>query len=366
MRIEVGSNFWEYQLGGERAFKFWWEKEPFNTAFTKSGRNSLKAICEILNEECAEHKVLLPEYLCETEIDPFRESGWDVAFYLIKRDYTIDAASLKSMIDSYKPAVILIQSFYGFNTISPENEAILKEAQKNGVIIVEDLTQSLFSDVHTDFADYYTTSLRKFITIPDGGVLFSKKDISSVKIYDDVVPIDDTAKKAFDLKKEYFVTLNPDTKTEFRNKYQELADQIGVNDKVYAISKLSKEIFDSFDPEIVMVKRKQNYELLAGLLQGVSRISLPLPAECGKAAPLYLPIYFETEEERNDCRAHMAKNAVYCPVIWQKPVHYAVQNPESLYIYEHILCIPIDQRYDEDDMRRAADVLIEWVSGEQK
>ena len=67
MRIEVGSNFWEYQLGGDRAFKFWWEKEPFNTAFTKSGRNSLKAICEILNEECAEHKVLLPEYLCETD-----------------------------------------------------------------------------------------------------------------------------------------------------------------------------------------------------------------------------------------------------------------------------------------------------------
>ena len=103
---------------------------------------------------------------------------------------------------------------------------------------------------------------------------------------------------------------------------------------------------------------------LAGLLQGVSKIKLPLPVKCGDAAPLYLPIYFETEEERNECRQHMAQNAVYCPVIWQKPVHYAVENPESLYIYEHILCIPIDQRYDEDDMRRAAEVLIKWTAGE--
>ena len=362
MRPEIGSNFWEYDLSTKRDFKFWWENGEYNMVYTKSGRNSLKAICDMLQKSCDSHVVLLPEYLCETEIDPWREGGWDVKFYVVNRDFSINLDSLSSGVENNHPVAVLIQRYYGFDTVSKDVEEYLKKVQETGIVLIEDLTQTLFSECRTDFCDYYTSSLRKFFAIPEGGVLISKKDLSFVNLCEDHIPIDETSQEAFDLKTEYFKTMNPETKTRFRSIYEVLFDQIAVNDKIYGISELSAKIFDTFDYRFVSEQRKANYELLTELLGDVSKIKLILPEKCGEYVPLYLPLYFESEEDRTECRQYMAGKDIYCPIIWPKPEYYDVTNEESRYIYEHITCIPIDQRYDAEDMKRIAKEMHNWAN----
>lgn len=362
MREEIGSNFWEYDLSVQREERFWWENEEYNYTFTKSGRNSLKAICDMLKESCKVHEVLLPEYLCETEIDPWREGGWDVKFYVVNRDFSINIESLREMAGHNHPAAILIQRYYGFDTISGEVEEYLKKLQGDGVVLIEDLTQTLFSGCRTEFCDYYTSSLRKFFAIPDGGVLISKKDIRFANPVRNHIPIDETSQKAFDLKTEYFRTMNPETKSEFRSIYEVLFDQIAVNDKVYVMSELSQNIFETFDYKFVSEQRKSNYDLLAGLLGDISEIKLLLPEKCGDCVPLYMTIYMESEEDREACRKYLAGKDIYCPIIWPKPEYYEIGNAETLYIYDHVMSIPIDQRYDADDMKRISQEMHNWFN----
>ena len=50
-------------------------------------------------------------------------------------------------------------------------------------------------------------------------------------------------------------------------------------------------------------------------------------------------------------------NRIYAPVVWPKADCCPEVDKDSEYVYEHILCIPIDQRYDVDDMERVVKVI---------
>ena len=73
--------------------------------------------------------------------------------------------------------------------------------------------------------------------------------------------------------------------------------------------------------------------------------------------PFSLPLIFKSEEKRNATKGLLIKDGIY------PPIHWDLQNmiPKN-YLYEHelnkkILSIPIDQRYDDEDMLRAVNIL---------
>lgn len=70
--------------------------------------------------------------------------------------------------------------------------------------------------------------------------------------------------------------------------------------------------------------------------------------------PLYCPILCE---EREKVQSVLALNNIYAPVIWHKAECSPVVDEDADYVYDHILCIPVDQRYDSDDMERIVTVL---------
>ena len=63
---------------------------------------------------------------------------------------------------------------------------------------------------------------------------------------------------------------------------------------------------------------------------------------------------------REDLQKYLAQNDIYCPIIWKKSHNIEKCSLETQKIYDHILCFPIDQRYDYDDMQRIVSVLREW------
>lgn len=358
MKIEIGSNFWEYSLSGKRKKKFWWEADTYFKTYLKSGRNAFKAICNILEVE--KKRVLFPAYHCETESNPWYENGWEVFYYMVEENFCVSADRLKAAIIEYRPSVIVIQSFYGFESYDDQCDIVLKDYKENGGIVIEDITQTLLSDFRHEVADYYVCSFRKFFAIPEGGVLISKQELRLDNVEEPDENIVITALEAYSLKQEYFYTHDPETKLQFREKYVQLNNLISIDDKLYAMSDTSKRILDSVDVEFIGEKRRTNFKYLQENIKEFNYLSVDCKEVVENIVPLFLPVLVENIEIRANLRAYLASKDIYCPIIWLKSENLIRCSKETENIYSRILCFPIDQRYDIDDMDRVLDSLKEW------
>lgn len=361
MKIEIGSNFWELALDSKRIKNFWWESDEYYKTYLKSGRNAFKAICKYL--AIKNKRVIFPAYLCETETEPWYEEKWSVGYYPVEDDFSLDYKKLDSCILDFNPDIIIIQNYFGFETIDDECKKVLKRYQCQGAVIIEDITQSLLTDKKYEEADYYVASFRKFFAIPDGGVLISREKIDTLEIELSDPNIEVNAFQAYRLKQKYFNTGIPEIKKLFRDKYMKLNEQISINDKLYNMSDASKDILRSINIEFISSVRVRNYNYLYERLQEMDYIRTPLKLKDTDHIPLFFPVFIDNNEMRIKLRRYLASKDIYCPIIWQRPVNlkHKVQAVEN--IYNCILCFPIDQRYDLEDMDRIVTTLKEWNIG---
>lgn len=357
MKSEIGSNFWEYELNAKKKkHGLWWESPDYSIEYFKSGRNAIKALCQMLN--VSKKSVLLPIYTCSTVIDPFVDEGWEVDFYGINRDLTLNREALLRIFEKKLPSMVLFHSYFGLNTLKDDSDLIC-QLHDNGTLIVEDITQSLLSQHHIPIADYYVSSLRKFLAIPDGGFLISRTSFTDVKKENCDSKIAKLAFEAFDLKEKYFENENPDVKALFRRKYQELNLLIGNNYQIREICPESLKVFEAFDNKLAGIKRRENYSYLLQNIQGLDYIKPSLSAEIDNDVPLYLPVYVESV--RKEFQTYMANNHVYCPVIWPKALQLKDVDYETEYMYQNMICFPIDQRYGIEEMSKVVNLAKAFV-----
>lgn len=360
MQIEIGSNFWNYSLSGHRKDKFWWETDEFHKIYLKSGRNAFKAICNKISETANNKRVLFPAYHCETESDPWYEAGWEVVYYPVEKNFTVDCLKLQKLVTETIPSVIVIQSYFGFEALDAECDKFLKSIKSKGIIIIEDITQSVLSDIKHECADYYVASFRKFFAIPDGGVLISKSIINVGDIKQPDPNLTMSAVQAYNLKEEYFETKEKDVKEQFRKEYVNLNSLVSVNDALYAMSEFSRKILESINRKDIGTKRRRNFKLLVEELKVAEFLEITTSNLDDNTVPLFLPILMDSSKEREDLQAFLAKHDIYCPIIWKMSPKIINCPIESKEIYSRILCFPIDQRYDTDDMERIIATVKEW------
>lgn len=354
MLPEIGSNFWE--LSSTRPIsinQFFWSCSyyHYNVLYFKSGRNAIKGLCRVLKEP---RKVLLPAFTCDTVIQPFVDEGWEVLFYRLNADLSIDTENLLALCERECPTALLCHSYYGFNTLQ-NAENLIGHLHDHGMIIIEDITQSLLSGYHLDCADYYVSSIRKFFAIPEGGVLISKKqlDIAGVEKADPAII--EKARAVYEQKRQYIYGERADKEKSFRNGYIELAEWVSQNDRLCHMCDETKAIFYCQDYDIIKQARRTNYSDLVGLIKE-SREVRPIFTELSdRDIPLYLPV--EVLGDRKKLQSFMAKNNVFCPVIWSRPEIVCETDAVSCFAYDKLLCIPIDQRYGSDEMHYIAQLI---------
>lgn len=346
MKREIGSNFWEYDLNAfSKKSVFWWNDEKYNVSYFKSGRNAIKALCRLL--ELSNKTILLPSYTCSTVIDPFCEEGCVVDFYKVNLDLSIDQNFLLNAASQRKPKAILFHSYFGADTYRKEL-GLIEELKEQNIIIIEDLTQSLLSAHKIDCADYYVSSMRKFFAIPDGGFIATRHELPEINKENVNLNISEIALNAFDLKKEYIFNGSLETKRLFRQKYEILNSLISENNLIEDISPVSMNIFYNTDFSSIRKIRRMNYQHLDNKFKNFNKIKKFLYFENENEIPLYYPVYIEGK--RKEYQNYMAKNNVYCPIIWPKNSIIKDTDKDINYMYDNMLCIPIDQRYDEEEM----------------
>lgn len=357
-RAEIGSDFFNYSLIKSKHCSSIGLPNMKHIEFYSSGRNAIRAICKTISLD--KKTALLPEYTCYTIIDSFILEGFAVYFYSVNRNMMIDIASLQECINQYDPKVVFVQAYFGFNTLQNLRDSI--EAIKNrGICIIEDITHSQYSLFEHISADFYVASLRKFFAITDGGYLQTNQLIQFPQNKPTDKQIIDLYMSACNLKRRYIDYLDTNIeKTVYREKYKEYNNLLDENrDEIASMSDIAFSMINNVDLDAMGKIRRENYRYLFNKIANFSNVIKPVFDSCitDNCVPIYFPIYVCDSEKRSVLQEALAQHLIYCPIIWPMSTHIDKVSSESDYIYKHILCIPIDQRYDVDDMQRIIDTL---------
>lgn len=299
-------------------------------------------------------KCMLPMYICDSIDSVFDYYGWELNYYPIKKDMQPDEKAFELMLEEVAPEVLFIHGYYGVNNIKAIMP-LLRKYQNNGGIIIEDITQYI-GEKREYIADYYIASLRKWAAIPDGGLIVSKDSIlyKPISVRSDFVRqkwISLTKKQDYlDMcsKQHSDYEVQQSIKKEFLD-INKNAEEILDNDhNIYAMSNLAIHLWNNSDIEKTLRIRSENANYLYENISKIKGIISPIKYT-GHEAPLYYPIYVEN---RDLFQAYMSQRNIYVPVLWPISDLNTELIEDTRYIYNHLLGLPCDSRYDKADMKR--------------
>jgi dTDP-4-amino-4,6-dideoxygalactose transaminase len=326
--------------------------------FTSSGRGAIKLLLESIKQD--RKRALLPSYTCDSVLKPFKEAHYEMDFYLLDNDLSIRTNDFLRKIESYNPSIIFFQSYFGFDTLN-NILPYYKSLKERGIVIIEDITHSWLSGINKTDSDYYIISFRKWMEIPDGGAQISidrQFEESSLEFeHTEVITL---FSKASQLKNEYMNSGNEDLKDLFRPMFYRIEEILNTNTEVFRMSDMTATILNNADFELIKNKRRKNYLRLSSMFPCVGDLAPVFNSLEDGIVPLYFPVIVRNDREQ--CQQYFAERKVYCPVIWPIPANIKTAvNENDLSLFRKILCIPCDQRYDEEEMDKIAQIGKDYI-----
>ena len=343
-KVELGGAFNiclnNLQIENENLFEYFKE---FNVQWYDYGRSAIRNIPIDKNK-----KVLLPEYICESVINCFDKSK--IRFYKIDKQFNIDLENVLSQIDEEVGSIL---HYFGFLQDESIIDAIKERAQYYEITIIEDTTQSLFSP-HKLFGNYTIASVRKWLQIPMGGMLYTTRD-NTLPDIDGYIVNQNNSKAYGMILKDMFLKTDYDTNLKYREIFSETENEIDQRDQIYMISDFTKFLISCININNLIVKRKQNAKQLSEGLKkiGIQEIRCYKQNECSLAFPLRV-------KKRDDFRNYLMENRIYCAVHWPFDGMKAEKRINGLYNSETLISLPIDQRYGKEEIDYMLDVISKY------
>ena len=358
MKKEIGSNFWirtedlvQNKINITPSY-FKMDSEDF--ALLSSGRLCISFVIEdiINNNTDFEKKVLLPSFTCQSVIEPFDNYGFKIYYYDIYGDMKINENEFLSCLVRNNIKIVLIHQYFGFETVS---NMLIERVKNYGAIIIEDCTQSLFSYSTRKKVDYYVSSLRKWTGVLDGGLCVKLKGLFDKS---KIVESNETLEKIkldAEIKKNNYINGNDFTdKTTFLKLFEDAERILDNQKKFHLISQLSINIQINVDVNALIQKRRQNYLYVLERLNAIKKDDIIFNFLDESNVPLYFPLFVNN---RKNFQAYLRDINIYAPIIWPKSNYINECSKEVDFIYDRIICLPIDQRYDIDDMNRMCNAI---------
>ena len=356
MQIEIGGNIpisEEFFEKPESESEVWGCQKFKHNLYTFSARSALDVY---LNENYkGEKKVILPIFTCETCITPFINHGFAIEFYSVNKDLSINEESLKEQLEKFQYSGILyVHSYFGFDTLASVKSLLHQIRQEKKLTIIDDYTQSWLNNKKEIEADIYIASLRKWLSTPDGGVISSDDcPIQSKCISPFCKRQAEEYIEASKLKNRFLAGDSSVTKAQFYPLFKHTIEYFEEK-RVYAMSPISKAVYDYSDYEFIKYQRIQNAKFLSQniLDKNVERIFKNIPEG---VVPFYYPIYVK-KNKRAELQQHLIKNNIFCTIHWSPSTYVTTQGGDKN-IYPDILSLVCDQRYGIDDMERMVNAI---------
>lgn len=291
-------------------------RQYHETPALSTGRACLRHILQHIKPD----KVWLPFYVCDTVLQPLHELGIAYHFYRLDEALEIqDETCLQADSD-----LILYVNYFGI-----KRDYIAQLAARFGSRLVVDDTQAFFRKGSPGLWSF--NSARKFFGVPDGAYLYMP-DGAPLPTFPGATP-------------DYQHLINRisgDPQTAYQ---QFLAYEESLDSQPRAISSTSEELLAGLDYSVIAQRRRQNFMQLQKALNTFNRLNTELSPH---DVPLYYPLLTELP-----LRERLIERRVFVPQLWPEILTRKDQNHVwERHLASNLSPLPLDQRYDVDDMNR--------------
>lgn len=278
-------------------------------------------------------KVYLPFFICDSVLQPFKRLGVEYEFYHINEQLE-PATKLHPKVDE---AVLYVNYFglknrFGSSFFHLYHNTIL------------DYTQAFYSEPGNGSEDpsmqcdtFY--SCRKYFGVPDGAYLYTNC------LLDDEITQDESFERMNFLTKR--IDLSP----------QEGYADFQANDKnlsavgMRRMSKLTQAMMCGIDYTAKANHRIRNFHILDKELRGTNQFQWEMDY-C--TVPLVYPYLIEDGAR---LRQHLIDKQVFCARYWPNVLEWCKKDDWEYHLTENLVCIPVDQRYGEEEMRHVLTII---------
>lgn len=310
--------------------------------FLVNARSGLMLLVELLSPG----QVWMPSYVCGSMLQAVDGSVTRVRFYEVNYDLSI--TSMKWIKNIQRGDLVILIDYFGF---SCESSYTIR-AREQGAWVLEDACQALLSQDVGKNSDFVLFSPRKFLGIPDGGILTVNSGLNFDEVILQSPPADWHLKALFAtiLRREFDIHGGERRWFEL---FQETENECPVGR--FAMSELSKALLmNSFDYSTIAERRIENYQFLMDELGDLSLFPKLFPG----VVPMGFPIHVKN---RDQVRRMLFDHGIYPPVHW--PIQGIVPEGfrESHKLADEIMTLPCDQRYSNRDMSRMTQLVLKEV-----
>ncbi len=347
--MELGS---EYNLSLENLnivtdSIFSYLSEYDNCFYFDSGRSALKHLVKNIPSV---YRILLPEFICESVTNCFENNKID--YYKLNEDFCVDIDNLQDKIGN-EPSIIFLMHYFGSLQPSDILQKIRLLADQNGAIIIEDTTHSIFSQKRT-IGDYLVCSIRKWLPISGGGVLYYDQDLLNLSKSNYQKSTDNYRSYGMILK-SLFLDNKLDCNNEYRHIFIESENKLDKQQEIYEISDFSKFVASTVSIDNLKMIRKRNFQQLDDAMR---KIGLRSVVDINSIdTPLVYPIRINN---RDAFRSYLMDNKIYCAVHWPFDNHKPEQRSFAIKNASELISLPIDQRYDNESICYLIDVIYRY------
>lgn len=267
-------------------------------------------------------KVYVPYFTCDSAVEPLEKLGVSYEFYHIDKDYHItDDIRLQD------GEALMYTNYWGLQDEYCKQLACQYQKQ-----LILDYTQAFFSKPIAGIDTFY--SCRKFFGVPDGGYLYTDAKIDFELEQDESYTRMESLVKRIDLSPEAGYDDFHRTSEEFHHI------------PIRRMSNFTKRMMQGINYGYAAQQRLDNYNFLRKHLGGRQ-------LNFGE-----VPMVFPLESEQGqELRKMLIAKKVFVAKYWPNVDEWAGEDALETWMANHILPLPIDQRYGKNDMERILNII---------
>ncbi len=289
-------------------------------------------------------RIWMPEYFSVNLIKSIQDrTGIDVVFYQ-------DSPAKEGAIDTLnftEGDVLFRMNYFG-----------LRDIRKNkniSVPVIEDHSHDPFGHwaLYSD-ADWCVSSIRKFLPLPEGGMMWSPKghkltiDIGQTEANESI------AKARWEgmEKKARYLDGEDVKKDEYRGIFDETEEQL-IASELSLIDERSRQfVTEQLDINLWLGAKRKNWKLLKSLIRDERcKVLEPEDDSCNMFSLILL---YESKNLRDKIRKYLINKDVYPTVLWELSEDCSVEAKD---FSERMLSIHCDGRYSEDEVKCLAEII---------
>lgn len=315
-----------------------------------SARCGIRLLCENLRPG----RVWMPSYLCPSMLEGVpRHIHSRLEFFQVDPSLQIDDRKWLGRVQ--KGDLVFLIDYFGF----PADTSLVSALKGKDAWVVEDASQALLSARAIPDADFALFSPRKFLGVPDGGIMYigakATDAFRGVRLQPPSAEWSLNTLRASVLRAEFDRHGGP---KEWFDVFRRNEADIPVGS--YGMSQTSELLLRSaVDYDLAARKRIANYKFLLQHLRPWALFpDLPLGV-----TPIGFPVRLPNRET---VRQALFSVQIYPAIHWDLGRAVPLSYAESHRLSQCLLTLPCDQRYGEEEMSRICNSVLEQVEKEQE